>query len=645
MSSSHERERAIFTGALDLPAAERPAFLARACGDDPVLRAAVEELLQLHEGGGEFLADTPGPMGGLSHAVDNTLVMERDSEAEQARMDGLHFLDPSPNAAYLGKLAQYEVVEVIGRGGMGIVLRAHDPKLDRIVAIKVMAPELAASPVAARRFLREAQAAAAVSHDHVVTIHAVDDAFRLPYLVMEYVDGVSLDGLLKREAPLDLRKTLRIGMQIASGLAAAHKQGLVHRDIKPANILLENGVQRVKITDFGLARAVDDSSLTQSGSVAGSPGFMSPEQAAGEHVDQRTDLFSLGSVMYVMCTGQLPFQAESTLAMLGAVCSQRQKPVRELNPRIPEAVEQVIHRLLEKDPAQRYQTAAEVAGILEEQLAQVQVGGVPRPVTSRLPATTVLKWAIASVVLLAVVGTAAALKKRARMPADPKPVTVAPKSTNESLPVGFIGPGRRVDLVAQAEPERDTVTGIWVKADGLLLHKAQGSELSPGSTPDRFRLPVIVNGDYRLRFRFRTLDQRDTYKPVMVVLPIGTEGRSVAAYISDKSSLSNIDRLDTRPENPTYTEKFVHRRDVWHTVEFTVKHHRESDEATIQMEVDGRKLIDWSGKDTRLSIWRNGLSLGRNGVPGLAVYDKETEFGDISLEMLSGHAMPVLSQP
>src|SRR5262249_38073633 len=154
---------------------------------------------------------------------------------------------------------------------------------------------------------REARAAAAVRDDHVVAIHAVEDRGPVPYLVMEYVDGCNLETLVRRTGPLEVKEVLRIGMQVAGGLAAAHKQGLIHRDAKPANILLENGVQRVKLTDFGLARAADDASLTQSGVIAGTPTYMSPEQANGEPVDLKSDLFSLGSVLYELCTGRPAF--------------------------------------------------------------------------------------------------------------------------------------------------------------------------------------------------------------------------------------------------------------------------------------------------------------------------------------------------
>ena len=195
---------------------------------------------------------------------------------------------------------------MVGRGGMGTVFRAFDERLHRVVAIKVMAAGLAATATARQRFTREARAAAAVCHEHVVTIHAVEEEHRPPFLVMQYVEGASVQEKLNRWGALPTTEILRIGMQAASGLAAAHAHGLVHRDIKPANILLEGNVERVKITDFGLARAADDASLSQSGVIAGTPLYMSPEQAEGARIDHRSDLFSLGSVLYAACTGRAP---------------------------------------------------------------------------------------------------------------------------------------------------------------------------------------------------------------------------------------------------------------------------------------------------------------------------------------------------
>ena len=284
----------------------------------------------------------------------------------------LDFLGPPAAPGQLGRFGPYEVLELIGRGGMGIVLKAFDPALRRVVAIKILAPQLATVGSARRRFIREARAAASVVHDHVVTIHAVDEVKGLPYLVMQYIQGVSLQQRLDSDGSLEAREVLRIGMQAAQGLAAAHAQGLVHRDIKPANILLENGVERVKITDFGLARAADDASVTQSGTVTGTPQFMAPEQAKGETLDHRADLFSLGSVLYTMATGRAPFRAESTFAVLKRVCEDVPRPIRELNSEIPEWLVAIIARLHAKHPDDRVQSAVEVADVLSQHLANLQ---------------------------------------------------------------------------------------------------------------------------------------------------------------------------------------------------------------------------------------------------------------------------------
>jgi hypothetical protein len=273
------------------------------------------------------------------------------------------------------------VQEVIGQGGMGVVLKAFEPALHRLVAIKVLSPALAGSATARLRFTREAKAAAAVSHDHVVVVHGVHETEGLPYLVMKYVAGESLQERLDRAGPLELTEIVRIGLQTACGLAAAHKQGLIHRDIKPANLLLENGLARVTITDFGLARTVDDVGLTQNGVVAGTPEYMAPEQARGEAIDHRADLFSLGSVLYAMSTGMPPFRGSTTVAVLRHVCEQTPPPVRSLNPDVPEWLDGLIARLMAKDPADRFQSAAEVAELLEAYLAHL-----------REPATKAAPW-------------------------------------------------------------------------------------------------------------------------------------------------------------------------------------------------------------------------------------------------------------
>src|SRR5262245_34695837 len=229
----------LFLAALERPTpADRAAFLDDACAADPALRRRLDALLHAH--------DRPDPV------LDRPAAEHVSGVGDHLSLD---FLAPSDAKGSLGRLGHYEVLEVIGRGGMGIVLRAFDEKLHRVVAVKVLAPALAGSGSARQRFVREARAAAAVSHDNVIDIYAVEDAGPVPYLVMKCINGRTLQDKLDRSGPLELKEVLRIGLQIAEGLAAAHSQGLIHRDIKPANILLDNCVERVQITDFGLARA------------------------------------------------------------------------------------------------------------------------------------------------------------------------------------------------------------------------------------------------------------------------------------------------------------------------------------------------------------------------------------------------------
>jgi hypothetical protein len=276
----------------------------------------------------------------------------------------LYFLDSADRPDLLGTLGRYEIQQVLGQGGMGIVLKAFDPALRRLVALKVLAPGLAGSPTARERFKREARAAAAVRHDHLVAVHGVHEAQGLPYLVMQYVAGESLQARLDRAGPLDVEEVVRIGREAAEGLAAAHARGLIHRDVKPANILLEDGFDRVKITDFGLARAAADVPLTQHGVVAGTPEYMAPEQARGEPVDHRADLFSLGSVLYAMCTGRPPFAGDTPLGVLRGVSDDAPPPVRARNVDVPPWLDQLIGRLLAKNPNDRIQSAADVASLL-----------------------------------------------------------------------------------------------------------------------------------------------------------------------------------------------------------------------------------------------------------------------------------------
>ncbi len=314
----------VFSEALSkTSAADRAAFLDEACGDDIAKRRHVERLLAACAEMGSFLE---------SPILESDAVGRYSSEGVQP---SLPLFEPSADPSSLGRVDHYEILEVVGQGGMGVVFRAKDTKLERIVAIKVLASAMAMSSKARKWFNREARTAAAVRDDHVVAIHAVVDDAPLPYLVMEYIEGRNLSSILRSDGPMNFTEVVRIGYQIACGLEAAHKQGLIHRDVKPANILVEARTQRVKLTDFGLARAVDDSSASQNELIAGTPMYMAPEQAASLAIDHRADLFSLGSVLYEMCTGKSAFGAPTSIASIKRVCEEATEPIDSLREDTP----------------------------------------------------------------------------------------------------------------------------------------------------------------------------------------------------------------------------------------------------------------------------------------------------------------------
>ncbi len=469
----------------------------------PHCRTELEQLA----GGGQWWSEAKTFLSSSEElvAVEDSIVQGPRSKVQSQDSDdlglgtldvgltSLHFLDPSETPGMLGRLGNYEIEEVVGRGGMGIVLKAQDPALDRQVAIKVLAGHLATSAAARKRFAHEAKAAAAVVHDHVIPIHVVDTSGETPFLVMPFVTGRSLQDRLDERGSLETREVLRIAMQTAEGLAAAHAQGLVHRDIKPANILLENGCERVRITDFGLARAVDDASQTQSGFIAGTPQYMAPEQARGEPIDARADLFSLGSVMYAMCSGRPPFRAETTLAVLRRICDDEARDLCEVNPDVPPWLAAIIAKLLAKSPADRFQSAAEVAGLLKQWLAHLAQPtaikapkfAVPHSRPSKRPKRRepwVIGLAVASTLLA---GGALGVGIQSWIGSDGLAETgVTEKATAkpgvESLPE--VPPGRR-DLLADFRAAEATFNTDLAQATGqTALLEATGYDTSAGTS-------------------------------------------------------------------------------------------------------------------------------------------------------------------
>ena len=277
----------------------------------------------------------------------------------------LSFLAPAQTPDEIGRLGHYRVLKVLGKGGMGMVFLAHDPHLDRPVALKIMLPQVAVKTSAKERFLREARSAAKLKSDFIVTIHQVSEERGVPFLAMEYLEGAPLDQFLSDG---HVPQILRIGREVARGLADAHARGMIHRDIKPGNIWLDKTHGgRATILDFGLARDQDDVHVTQSGAIVGTPAYMAPEQARGEKgVDARADLFSLGCVLYRLCAGEIPFKGDTTMGVLLAIAMTEPTPPVKINDKIPLALSELIMKLLEKDPANRPASAREVIARLQE---------------------------------------------------------------------------------------------------------------------------------------------------------------------------------------------------------------------------------------------------------------------------------------
>jgi serine/threonine protein kinase len=292
-------------------------------------------------------------------------VLSGDANRKRGYVDVEKWLGPDDEPSVIGRLGQFRLTEFIGRGGMGAVFKADDLKLQREVAVKILSPELATNKEACERFLREAQAIAAINHINIVTIHAVGEDAAIPYFVMEYVHGHSLQDHLDRRGQLKDSETTRIARHVAKGLAAAHARGIIHRDIKPANILIQKDSKRAKLTDFGLARAIGDGSLTSAGMLVGTPAYLPPEALEEKESDERSDLFSLGVTFYRAVTGKLPFDGPTPFATMQQVAKTEFTPLHELVPDVSTELHDTINALLQRDPDQRIQSADELVGRLK----------------------------------------------------------------------------------------------------------------------------------------------------------------------------------------------------------------------------------------------------------------------------------------
>lgn len=257
------------------------------------------------------------------------------------------------------KLGPYEIREEIGRGGMGIVYRAYHPSLDREIAIKVLPPHLIHNRELVQRFLREARAVAKLNHPNIVTVHDVGEHEGTYYFAMQLVDGIGLDQAIAEKGAFSLEETKSIVKQVAGALGYAHQRDIIHRDVKPGNIIIDSTGQAV-LTDFGIAKAITDTRLTQTGTSLGSPEYMSPEQAKGKPADHRSDLYSLGVVFYKLLTGCAPYSGETPLGLAVQHISEPVPAIRDVMPALPGYIDTIIQKLMAKEPSNRYQSASDL---------------------------------------------------------------------------------------------------------------------------------------------------------------------------------------------------------------------------------------------------------------------------------------------
>ena len=563
-------------------------------------------------------------------------------------------LAPSSKKGTIGRLGKYDVYGVIGKGGMGVVFKAFDEQLRRPVAIKVLNRQLASNAVARRRFAREARAAANIKHENVITIYGVDESHNCPFLVMEFVGGCSLRDHIRRHRHLEPLEVAQLSQGIAAGLAAAHAQGVIHRDIKPSNIMLEEGGVRVKITDFGLARAaIDNVDLTSQGAAVGTAAYMSPEQVSGNRIDLRSDLFSLGCVMYAMVAGHSPFQGKNSLDIARKVAEFKPPPLEKTHEGTPPMLSEIVARLLEKDPDKRFQSATEVAEVLNRYLIvlnQTPTDEMSRVFrTSRLGGRSGRRWlpwvvTAAAVVLVAVLGTLLLWRGGGGLvgkgDGTVEPVPPGPEATGilSKITVGPSGADAAsiADALARAGPGTEIRVKPGVYLEAVEISNAEQFrdlklEGETGTDGARAVLRANVGGPPAIRirgvsgvvvrgFQIETVLPEALSEDIRVPSAIAIEGRAAGITIEDIEY--------HQPDRP-HVDPAVHITATPHTGQDNPILLRN---CTISSPTGGQCVLIGGSEQQVQHVELQGNRFLGQGVLVLVQPGKETPVGDVTIE-------------
>jgi serine/threonine protein kinase len=522
-------------------------------------------------------------------------------------------LQPPQDPDEIGRLGGYRVLRLLGEGGMGMVFLAEDVALQRLVALKVMKYDAdGAGGEGMKRFLREARTMAGIKDQHLVTVFQAGVDGTTAYMAMELLDGESLHARLSRNDWPPPPECLRIAREAAAGLATIHANGLVHRDIKPSNLWVEAGTGRVKILDFGLVREVHaDTQITQTGMIVGTPAFLAPEQARGKRCDGRTDLFSLGCVLYHLCTGEQPFPAENAMEQLVAVVADEPVPLRKSNPDVPERLARLVHAMLAKNPDRRPPSAAAVAEELRQIEADLRAPDVDAAFAElAAPRTAPTKRLVSAVRAEVVKDRSSRVRRTTRrkkkksnawvLPAACVAVVVVVSaaavafSLARAKPPAKDTPPEAADPVPKATPAAPA-TRVFLTSLGMTEKQNHPFEPPPGLPwPPGDITRVVVNGKHSPNGLM--LHPRDLNDPARVTFDVGGGFKSFAATVSVNDSARG------GSQNPMTFAVYLDGKRRW--VSDPVQ--TAADAQRLQLDVTGAKLLT-------LEVSTSGMAAGAHG--------------------------------